>query len=134
MWRTLYGRPRPPVGVSRQYKYRVGQQVRLSKVKKKFEKGYLPNWTEEIFVIERRHPRKPPVYTVKDLQGEVLQGTFYATELQPVQKASRAVFRIEKILETRRHKNKTQVLVKWAGYPSKFNSYIDKRSLRKYQG
>ena len=134
VWRTLYGRPRPPVGISRRYKYRVGQRVRLSKVKKKFEKGYLPNWTEEIFVVVRRHPRKPPVYTVKDLDGEVLEGTFYAEELQPVQKTNRSVFRIEKILGERRYKNKTQVLIKWAGYPAKFNSYIDKRSLRKYRG
>ena len=134
VWHTLYGRPRSSTRISQQYKYQVGQQVRLSKVKKKFEKGYLPNWTEEIFVIVQRHPRKPPVYTVKDLAGEVLEGTFYEAELQLVRKSSRSVFRIEKILGERRHRNRTQVLVKWAGYPTKFNSYIDKRNLRKYQG
>ena len=134
VWHTLYGRQQTHKGVDMQYKYRVGQRVRISKVKKTFEKGYLPNWTEEIFVIVRRHPRKPPVYTLKDLEGEVLEGTFYEPELQPVQKSSRSVFRIEKILGERRHKNRSQVLVKWAGYPVKFNSYIDKRDLRKYRG
>jgi hypothetical protein len=28
-----------------------GDQVRLSKAKRMFKKGYLPNWTEELFTI-----------------------------------------------------------------------------------
>ena len=35
-------------------KFAVGDKVRISKYKRKvFDKGYTPNWTEEIFVNEQ---------------------------------------------------------------------------------
>jgi hypothetical protein len=47
-------------------------------------KGYLPNWTEELFTIVRCIETRNPVYLVKDDHGEILEGTFYAEELQKV--------------------------------------------------
>ena len=41
-------RPLPPRG---KMDLNVGDKVRISKVKSVFAKGYLPNWTEEIFTI-----------------------------------------------------------------------------------
>ena len=32
-------------------KFKVGDRVRISKYKSIFAKGYIPNWSEEIFVI-----------------------------------------------------------------------------------
>jgi hypothetical protein len=40
--------------------------VRLSKAKRTFKKGYLPNWTEELFTIVRCIETSSPVYVVKD--------------------------------------------------------------------
>ncbi|KAK3738818.1 hypothetical protein QZH41_000397 [Actinostola sp. cb2023] len=57
-----------------EYIISVGDQVRISKVKKTFEKGYTPNWSVEIFTVSERLPRKPPVYRLKDQQGEPLEG------------------------------------------------------------
>ena len=34
-------------------KYKVGDHVRISKCKNIFAKGYLPNWSEEVFVIKK---------------------------------------------------------------------------------
>ena len=34
-------------------KYRKGDKVRISKYKRHFEKGYTPNWIEEIFTIDK---------------------------------------------------------------------------------
>ena len=34
-------------------KFNVGDHVRISKYKNIFAKGYTPNWSEEIFVIEK---------------------------------------------------------------------------------
>ena len=34
-------------------KFKVGDHVRISKYKKLFAKGYIPNWSEEVFVIKR---------------------------------------------------------------------------------
>ena len=34
-------------------KFKIGDIVRMSKYKKKFAKGYVPNWSEEVFVIKK---------------------------------------------------------------------------------
>ena len=34
-------------------KFKVGDQVLISKYKKIFWKGYIPNWTKEVFVIKK---------------------------------------------------------------------------------
>lgn len=49
--------------------------------------------------------------------GEEIKGSFYEQELQ---KAKQQIFRIEKVIK----KNKKMALVKWKGYPDKFNSWI----------
>jgi hypothetical protein len=58
--------------------------VLLSKAKRTFKKGYLPNWTEELFTVVKCIETRPPVYLFKDDHGEIVEGTFYAEELQKV--------------------------------------------------
>ena len=55
-------------------------------------------------------------YNLVDLQGEKVTGSFYEQELQ---KEKQKTFRIEKIIR----RKKKQALVKWKGYPDKFNSW-----------
>ena len=76
------------------FKFSIGDKVRVSKLKLKFEKGYLPNFSDEIFTIHKRHMRRPPVYTLKDYGGEIIDGTFYEAELQKVLKPEDALYRI----------------------------------------
>jgi hypothetical protein len=66
-----------------------------------FQKGYLPNWTEEIFEIAEKHPTYPMTYGLKDLAGEDIKGKFYEQEIQKVVKTD-DVYEIEKILKTRK--------------------------------
>jgi hypothetical protein len=49
----------------------------VSKAKRMFKKGYLPNWTEELFTIVKCIETRPLVYLVKDNHGEILEGTLY---------------------------------------------------------
>ena len=62
-------------------KYSPGDKVRIVREKGKFEKGYEPNFTMEIFTVRQALPRDPPVYRIQDQKGEVIQGIFYNEEL-----------------------------------------------------
>ena len=83
----------------------------------------MPNFSKEFFTISKQVPRDPPVYKLKDYDGKELKGTFYEKELQKVIK-SNDVYEVEKILKKRGRGNNVQYLVKWLGYPSKFNSWV----------
>ena len=107
-----------------------GDRMRLSKAKRMLKKEYLPNWTEELFTIVGCIETRPPVYLIKDDHGEILEGTFYAEELQKVIKTD-DVYKIETILKKRKKGRRVQYLVKWLGYPESFNRWIFKKDLQK---
>ena len=107
-----------------QFKFEFGDKVRISNLTRPFKKGYLPKWTEEIFTISSRISRRPPVYKVKDYDGEEIEGTFYEEELQKVTKTDQ-VYRIERVLKKRKRNGKMEYFVKWFGYPDKFSSWVD---------
>ena len=107
----------------------MSDQVRVSKYKGTFEKDFETNWSEEMFTIHEVHPSDLPVYRLRDDLGEVLDGTFYELELQKVSVPVDKLYRVESVLQRRKVGRRTEALVKWFGYPSKFNSWIDARAL-----
>ena len=58
-------------------KFKVGYYVRISKYKNIFAKGYMPNWSEEVFVVNKIKNTVPWTYVITDLNGEEITGTFY---------------------------------------------------------
>ena len=85
-------------------KFKVGDKVRISKFKRKiFDKGFTPNWTEEIFVIDEILNTNPLTYKLVDLLGEKITGSFYEAELQ---KTNQNIFRIEKVIRRDQKKRK----------------------------
>ena len=65
-------------------KFKVGDIVRISKTKRTFETGYLPNWTQEQFKITRLRRQVPVTYKIEDLGQEPFKGSFYSQQLQRV--------------------------------------------------
>ena len=63
-------------------RFSVGDRVRISKFKNIFAKGYTPNWSKEIFVVNKIKNTVPWTYELKDLNGEDIIGSFYDRELQ----------------------------------------------------
>ena len=61
---------------------KVGDHVRISKYKNIFAKGYTPNWSKEVFVINKTKNTVPSTYVLNDLNGEELIGSVYEKELQ----------------------------------------------------
>ena len=51
-------------------KFKVGDYVRISKYKNIFAKGYMPNWSEEVFVVSKIKNTVPWTYVINDLNGE----------------------------------------------------------------
>ena len=102
--------------------FKVGDHVRISKYKNIFAKGYMPNWSEEVFVIKKVKNTVPWTYAINNLNGEEITGTFYEKELP---KTNQKEFRIEKVIRRKRDK----LYVKWKGYNNSFHSWIDKASL-----
>ena len=62
-------------------KFGIGDRVSISKYDLLFRKGYKPQFTQEIFEIVAIATKKPPTYTIKNEQEEVIRGKFYGKEL-----------------------------------------------------
>ena len=124
IWYRLYDKNvtvRPP-------KCKVGDKVRLNKKFRTFKKSYLPQWTEEVFLVKKIYTTHPVVtYKLTEWDGEDIKGTFYEQDVQKVNVPDNALFRIEKVLK--RQKNK--VFVAWKGWPSKYNSWVWKKDLQR---
>ena len=120
---NLYGDTKP---TSSKPKFKVGDMVRIStKYKRKvFDKGYTPNWTEEVFLVDAVQYTNPITYKLRDLNDEEIHGSFNKPELL---KAKQEVFRIEKVL--RKDNKKKRALVKWKGYADDFNSWVPIKDL-----
>ena len=93
VWQRLYGHD--GMGVP---KLRVSIRARISKFKRLFKKGYAVNWREKIFTIHEVQPSDPPMYRLIDHLREVLDGTFYESELQKVSEPADKVCRVESFL------------------------------------
>ena len=119
---------RPPASTKKS-DIQVGDKVRISKVKSIFAKGYLPNWTEEIFTVESINRKTSPItYKLKDYQGNVIEGSFYRQEIEEVIHDDDD-YVVEKVIRTQRRGNEQWCLVKWAGYPSSMNSWVRKSDI-----
>jgi len=104
-------------------RFQVGDDVRLSEAKQVFAKGYLPNWTEEIFTVSRVLNTIPVQYKVQDVREQEIEGSFYGPELQKVTKPDQ--YAIERVIRRRRVRGRMQYLVKWLGYGAEYNSWVD---------
>ena len=82
VWKRVYEkrlkekRPQP--------KFKMGDRVRLNKIHCTFEKGYLPGWTEEMFVVHRVVPGVVPTYKIREWDDTPVKGTFYEADLRKV--------------------------------------------------
>ena len=116
---------------SDRFQFQVGDQVHIPRIKGRFEQGFLQNWSDEVFVVVQCVGRVPPVYKLKDLTGETLNGTFYSRELQQVIKTIDTYFKIEKFIDQKTEGRKKFYLVKYKGYPEKFNAWVPAKDIKK---
>lgn len=119
VWEKMYGNYLYGKKQRIKPKFKKGDFIRMSHAKGQFEKGYIPNYSDEILEIDKvkRHTR-PVLYKVKDEHGEKFKGSFYGEELTKVRKEADTTYRIEKVLKKRTLPDgKKELLVKYIGYP-----------------
>lgn len=109
--------------VKKKPKFKINDKVRVSKTKHEFEKGYTPNWTTEIFTINKVHATNLVTYGLKDYKDQPLNGCFYEQELLKTKYPD--IYLVEKVIK--KHGNK--IYVKWLGFDSSHNSWISKEEL-----
>ena len=63
-------------------RFKVDDRVRISKFKNIFVKGYTPNWSKEIFIVNQINDTVPYTYHLKNLNDEKIIRSFYDRELQ----------------------------------------------------
>lgn len=123
VWMRLYG-----VALKRKRKekcLKMGDHVRISRLKGKFEKGYQQTYTDEIFIVKELQTKGERVlYKLNDYTGDPVKGAFYFEELQKVPADQQRIYRIEKIIQKRGRGRHREFLVKWTGWPEKFNSWV----------
>ena len=103
-------------------KFKVGDHVRISKYKNTFAKGYIQNWSEEVFVISKIKNTFRELMLLLNWMVNPLLNFLYEKILQ---KTSQEKFRIEKVLKRKGHK----LYLKWKGYNNSFNCWIDQKDL-----
>ena len=118
VWNHVYGKRLRPS--KKKPLLQKGDRVRLNKKHRPFKKGYLAGWTEEVFVIRHVRQNPLPTYKVNEWDGTPIKGSFYAEDLQKVDVDNESLFRIDKVLK----RQKGHLLVRWKGWPSKYDSWI----------
>lgn len=101
-------------------KFNIGDHVRISKHRGAFTKGYTPNWSNEVFVVNQVRLTNPHTYTLSDKTGQSIQGGFYTHELQNAKYPD--VYLVEKVLK----RKGDMIYVKWLGFSNMHNSWIHK--------
>ena len=110
------------------YKYKVGDLVRVSFLRWAFQREYDERWSRELFVVNERFMSDSlPQYRLKDYAGEVISGTFYENQLKQAFEQDR--YLVEKVLRTRKRAGHKQLLIRWRGWPSKYDSWVNEEDV-----
>ena len=110
-------------------KYKINDIVRISlKRRDVFDKpsGNI-KWSEELFKIYDINISDVSRYKLKDMNDEIIEGSFYEKELQKTKNKTEEYI-IEKIIKAKNNK----LFIKWRGYNNSFNSWINKKDIIKY--
>lgn len=82
IWKKQYGKYL--YDSKSKFKFKLNDKVKITKYRKTFQRGYLPNWKSEIFQIAHRLRTVPLTYILLDKDNNLLKGAFYEEELNKV--------------------------------------------------
>lgn len=124
---------KPPAIDNRVAAFKLGDKVRIARVRGIFEKKYLPGWSTEIFtvttIIRPDNIDDPLMYGLTDWRGEEIRGGFYAQEMQKVSPKISDIRLVEKVLGRKTVKGVKMVHVKWLGIDARHSQWIPEENI-----
>ena len=111
-------------------KLKSGDNVRQKYDLKPLEKSYLQKWTDIVYKVDKVINKLFKPQYIVSLNGSKFKRRFYPEELQKVRINNNSLHLVEKILGNRTKNNRKEVLVKWRGYPRKYNEWIPKDQIQ----
>lgn len=119
LWKKLYG----PLfkNTFKKPRYTVNDVVRVAKQKSVFDKGYLPNFSDKLYKINKIKKGFPDTYELEDAfdQTKKMDGKYYEEEFAKTRLDKNTTYRIEQIYKNRFKNGIKEYLVKFVGYPEK---------------
>jgi len=136
--REVYEKVYLPIELKREkepivFKFRRGDKVHISSKRGVFEKGYTPQFSQELFMIAARLPTHPVRYRLKDLAGELLLGSYYEDEMLQAVVNDDSSYAIDRVIQRKTVKGEKLALIQWKHYSKKFNSWIPESEIRLYK-
>ncbi len=116
----------------KQERFPKGSKVRITKIRRAFSKGTAPQFSSEVFTVERVRETQPlETYVLTDLAGEKVTSFFYPFELQLAEANWEKHRRVEKIYKRRDE----SIQVSWKDHPQSedYRSWIPKAALSEYR-
>ena len=107
--------------------------VRVSYIRRPFQREYDERWSQELFVINEHFMSEGiPQYRLKDYTGEIVRGVFYQKQLTKTYEHE--TYLVDEVLKSRNRGRKKEFLVRWKGWASKFESWISEDDLKSLKG
>lgn len=129
LFERLYARDLRPTKKTNDPRLRAGDDVRIASEKGKFDKGYLPRYSDEIFKIKRRLSTRPNTFDVEDQKGEKMLGKFYAQHLARTKGVDETTHRIAKVHRRRTNDGKKEFLVSFMGHSPSIKVWLTEDQL-----
>ncbi|XP_063707911.1 uncharacterized protein LOC134836663 [Culicoides brevitarsis] len=104
-------------------KFAVNDAVRISRIKKMFEKGHTFSWSVEIFRIHKVLNTTPRSYILKDYDGNIVGGSFYTEELAKTNFPHH--YLIERVVGLKGNK----VKIRYFGFGPEHDTYEDRKDV-----
>lgn len=118
IFHTLYDKSQKRSPSERPIK--IGSFVRKAIDKSKFEKGFTQTFSDEYYTIGEVLKTVPYTYTLKNLDGNAIPGSYYAQQL--IRLPQEPEKRVDKIVKRKGN----QVLVRWKGFDESHDEWLPK--------
>jgi hypothetical protein len=124
LWNRLYAHNFKRSATRKEKHYSVGTKVRIDKYKGRFDRGFHPNFTDEIFTVKRALPTQPRSYRIEDRNQEEILGRFYNPNLSKTKDYAEVTHRISKVHKERTRSGRKEYLVSFVGHDANIRRWI----------